>query len=175
MVYIDETCFTRKTMVDTEYNLPKQNTTIDTARLQEPTLALLNAISKEKGQEHYMVFPKSVNMAKFKKWLDAMRAANGDDKICLLMDNLSVHRSDKAKNYMKELGFRYIFCPAYSPQYNPIELVFAKIKQRFKALRAMKLVGLLQDDHEALVHKAVKSVRKKDIVNCIDHVLRFLK
>ena len=58
---------------------------------------MLNAISKEKGQEHYMIFPKSVNAAKFKKWLDAMRAANGDDKICLLMDNLSVHTSDKAK------------------------------------------------------------------------------
>ena len=122
-----------------------------------------------------MIFPKSVNAAKFKKWLDAMRAANGNDKICLLMDNLSVHTSDKAKKYMKELGFRYIYCPAYSPEYNPIEMVFSKIKQRFKAMRAMKLVGLLQDDHEALVHKAVKSVRKGDIVNCIDHVLKLLK
>ena len=122
-----------------------------------------------------MIFSKSVNAAKFKKWLDAMRAANGDDKICLLMDDLSVHTSDKAKKYMKELWFRYIYCPSYSPEYNPIEMVFSKIKQRFKALRAMKLVGLLQDDHDALVHKAVKSVRKKDIVNCIDHVLRLLK
>ena len=50
VVYIDETCFTRKTMVDMEYNLPKQNTTIDTARLAEPCLALLNAISKEKAR-----------------------------------------------------------------------------------------------------------------------------
>ena len=57
VVYIDETCFTRKTMVDTEYNLPKQNTTIDTARLQEPTLALLNAILKERAKSITWYFP----------------------------------------------------------------------------------------------------------------------
>ena len=49
IVYLDETCFTRNTMVNTEYALPKQNVDIDTARLEEPTLALLNAISKENG------------------------------------------------------------------------------------------------------------------------------
>ena len=101
LVYIDETCFTRKTMVDTEYALPTQNVDIDTARLEEPTLALLNAISKENGQEHYMVFKRSVNVPKFKQYLDALRAANGDDKICLFMDNLSAHTSDKAKKHMK--------------------------------------------------------------------------
>ena len=42
---------------------------------------------------------------------------------------------------MRELGFRYIYNAAYSPEYNPIELVFSKVKQKFKALRARKLTG----------------------------------
>ena len=63
---------------------------------------------------------------------------------------------------------------SYSPEYNPIELVFSKIKQRFKTLRAQKLTGLIQDDHQSLVAKAIKSIRKQDIRNSIDHVDKLL-
>ena len=97
IVYLDETCFTRKTMTDTEWTLPKENVRIDTAKLDEPCLALLASISKDKGLEHYRVFPKSVNVPKFKEWLKELRDKNGDDKICLFLDNLSAHKSDKAQ------------------------------------------------------------------------------
>ena len=53
-------------MVDTEWALPKQNVSVDEARLNEPCLALLSAISAEKGQEYFQIFPRSVNVAKFK-------------------------------------------------------------------------------------------------------------
>ena len=39
--------------------------TVDVAKIDEPTLALLSAISKEKGQEHWKIFDKSVNVTKF--------------------------------------------------------------------------------------------------------------
>ena len=48
-VYIDETMFTRKTVAEAEWALPGQNMSIDEKLLDEPTLALLSAISKEKG------------------------------------------------------------------------------------------------------------------------------
>ena len=69
IVYLDETCFTRKTTKNNEYCLPKQNVTVDMTKLNEPTLALLSGISKERGQETFMVFPDSVNIPKFKQWL----------------------------------------------------------------------------------------------------------
>ena len=58
IIYIDETMFTRKTVPDSEYCLPKKNSRIDQAKLEEPTLALLAGISKEKGIEHFMIFEK---------------------------------------------------------------------------------------------------------------------
>ena len=61
---------------------------------------------------------------------------------------------------MKELGYRWIFNVSYSPEWNPIELVFSKIKLEFKKLRMRKLTGLIQDDHEAMIKKAVQAVRK---------------
>ena len=91
------------------------------------------------------------------------------------MDNLSTHTSEKSKAEMARLGFRYIYNVPYSPDFNPIEFVFSKVKQKFRTLRARKLAGVIQDGHEALVRQAVQSVRKKDIVNCVSHVIKLLK
>ena len=43
-----------------------------------------------------MIFEKSVNVVKFKEYIRELRAANGDDKICVFMDNLSAHKSKKS-------------------------------------------------------------------------------
>ena len=63
------------------------------------------------------------------------------------MDNLSAHISEKSTKEMDKLGFKYIFNVAYSPEYNPIEFVFSKLKHSFKGLRARKMAGLIQDSH----------------------------
>ena len=86
VVYLDETMFTRKTVADLEWTLPKENVLVHDAKLNEPTLALLSAISKEKGQEHFRIFEKSVDIEKFKEWLQGLREHSGNDKVCLFMD-----------------------------------------------------------------------------------------
>ena len=42
---------------------------------------------------------------------------------------------------MKDLGFRFIFNLSYSPDFNPIETVFSKVKLRYLKLRLEKLVA----------------------------------
>ena len=49
VIYLDETMFTRKTVLLEEWTLPKQNFRVDQDRLNEPTLAMISAISKENG------------------------------------------------------------------------------------------------------------------------------
>ena len=167
--------FTRKTVRDEEWSLPKENFHLPTSRLDEPTLAMLPGISKERGQEHFKVFDFSVNIDKFKEYLVELRAANKEDKICLFMDNLSTHVSKKSQANMRAQGFKYIYNAAYMPDWNPIEFIFSKVKNKFKKYRAQKMIGLRQEDHRALVAKAFMAVRKKDVVNCVKHVKKLLK
>ena len=75
-MYIDETMFTRKTIRDEEWSLPKSNFRLPISALDEPTLAMLAGVSKENGQEHFKVFDFSVNIDKFKEYLDELRAIN---------------------------------------------------------------------------------------------------
>ena len=88
--------FTRKTLRNEEWCLPKSNFTLSSSKLDEPTLAMLAGISKEKGREHFMIFNFSVNIPKFQEYLAELRAANLEDKISIFMDNLSCHISKKS-------------------------------------------------------------------------------
>ena len=59
VIYIDETVFTRSTVPRTEYCLQNRNVTVDKDWINEPTVAVLSGISRERGQELYIQFPKS--------------------------------------------------------------------------------------------------------------------
>jgi transposase len=46
----------------------------------------------------------------------------------VVMDNLTAHKGDKVKELIEEQGCELIYLPPYSPDFNPIEEAFAKIK-----------------------------------------------
>jgi len=46
----------------------------------------------------------------------------------IILDNLSSHKSPKAAAAMKAVGAWFLFLPPYSPDLNPIEMAFAKLK-----------------------------------------------
>ena len=73
--------------------------------------------------DHVEVFPKSINKTKFKVFLQNLRAKFPFDDVLLVMDNLSVHKSNAVKQLMDELGFLYTWTPPYSPSYNGVEEV----------------------------------------------------
>ena len=140
--------------------MPKENMAVDVAKLDEPVLSLLAGISKEKGIDLFKVYDFSVNIDKFIEYVRELRAANPDTKIAIFMDNLSAHTADRSKQAMRELGFRWIYNVPYSPEYNPIEFVFSQVKANFRKLRAKKFMGLTSESHQAIVVKALTSVKK---------------
>ena len=46
----------------------------------------------------------------------------------VILDNLSVHKSTKATEILRERGAWFLFLPQYSPDLNPIEKAFSKLK-----------------------------------------------
>ena len=54
---------------------------------------------------------------------------------------MRVHKNEDTEKLMKKLGFRYIFNLSYSPDFNPIETIFSKVKLRYLKLRLEKLVA----------------------------------
>ena len=46
----------------------------------------------------------------------------------LVINNASIHRVDGIREMVQEHGARLVYLPAYSPDFNPIELAFSSIK-----------------------------------------------
>lgn len=51
----------------------------------------------------------------------------------VILDNLNVHKSPRAAKALAERGTWFLFLPRYSPDLNPIEMAFAKLKAHLRA------------------------------------------
>jgi transposase len=60
----------------------------------------------------------------------------------VIMDNLSAHKSPKAEQLIRARGAWILFLPPYSPDLNPIEMAFAKLKACPRA-RAVRTIDAL--------------------------------
>ena len=123
---------TKRTFPKQDWSKLRSNTSFDFAQTDTKAVAVVGAVSREKGVELIMTWPRSVNVMKFKVFLDELRRSNPFDNIIVMMDNLAVHRSNHTRELMDELGFRYAWTPRYSPQYNGIEEVWNMSKQFIK-------------------------------------------
>ena len=54
----------------------------------------------------------------------------------VIADNLSSHKSAAARRAIEACGAQLVFLPPYSPDFNPIELGWAKVKQVLRAAKA---------------------------------------
>ena len=54
----------------------------------------------------------------------------------VVMDNLSAHKNKEVRNLIESIGAQLWFLPPYSPDLNPIEKMWSKIKSILRALKA---------------------------------------
>jgi hypothetical protein len=54
----------------------------------------------------------------------------------VVLDNLSVHKSAHARHLIEAAGCQVRFLPTYSPDCNPIEQAFAKLKAHLRRIEA---------------------------------------
>jgi transposase len=60
----------------------------------------------------------------------------------VIMDNLSSHKRASVREVIEAAGSRLMFLPPYSPDLNPIEMAFAKLKAQLKKAAARTVDGL---------------------------------
>lgn len=53
----------------------------------------------------------------------------------LIMDNLSAHKVEAVRQQVESAGARLLYLPLYSPDLNPIEQVWTKVKRLLRSLK----------------------------------------
>ncbi len=88
---------------------------------------LLTSMSVE-GMGSSLAVTGSVNAAVFEAYLEEVLLPDLNPGQIVIMDNLSAHKSEKVRELIEAVGCEVLYLPPYSPDYNPIEEAFSKIK-----------------------------------------------
>ena len=78
----------------------------------------------------------------------------------VIMDNLSPHKSNLTLSLIEQAGAEVLFLPAYSPDFNPIEKMWSKVKERLRRAEARTQPALIQ-----AIASALESVTPQDAMN----------
>ncbi len=82
----------------------------------------------------------------------------------VVMDNLSPHKSQATLSLVKQAGAEVIFLPAYSPDLNPIENMWSKVKTHLRSAEARTEPELIQ-----AIGAALKTITRQDATNWFAH------
>jgi transposase len=82
----------------------------------------------------------------------------------VVMDNLSSHKGQRVRAMIESTGATLLFLPPYSPDLNPIELAFAKIKQLLRSAGHRSMMALWAD-----VQRMLDLVTADDAANFLRH------
>ena len=75
-----------------------------------------------------LVIDRPMNGVIFKAYVEQMLAPTLSPGDIVVMDNLSSHKIDGVRQAIEDRGARLLYLPPYSPDFNPIEMVFARLK-----------------------------------------------
>ena len=71
------------------------------------------------------------------KWIETKRSWSSQE-VVILKDNWQIHRSKLVWSFMERSQFTYVFIPMYTPEYSPVEKVFAILKSKCRSHRSQK-------------------------------------
>lgn len=92
------------------------------------------------------MFEGSCNTQVFNTWLEEMLVPDLVPGKVVILDNASFHKSTRTIELIEAAGCRVLFLPPYSPDYNPIEHFWHKLKSAVK-----KLLPVCEDFQSAIV------------------------
>ena len=77
----------------------------------------------------------------------------------VVMDNLGAHKGVRVQELIESRGCKLLYLPPYSPDYNPIEEAFSKIKGFLRRVGARTREGLVEAMGSALDALSAKDAR----------------
>lgn len=69
-----------------------------------------------------------MNRSRFETWIETQLLPTLSRGDVVILDNVGFHKSERAEQLLRAKGAWLLFLPAYSPDLNPIEMAFSKLK-----------------------------------------------
>jgi transposase len=145
----------------------RQRAHTETTQHVRKRITLLMAVSSSRVV-HYACFQGSCNSQRFAEFVRSI--PNNCKERFALLDNVAFHKSRIVSEAFKASNIAPVFVPPYSPDFNPIENVFAILKQSFR--RHVDRCGCLVDN---VIPRLILSVPETSLKRIFQHCWGLLK
>ena len=128
-----------------------------------PNVTLVAALTPT-GLQAAMTVSGAMNGDIFAAYLDQVLGPTLVPGDILVLDNLSAHKVAGLAERVRARGARLVYLPPYSPDFNPIELAFSKLKTWLRTSQARTREAL-----ETVIQAATGWISEQDAKNWFDH------
>jgi len=163
LIFIDET-WSKTNMTRLRGRAPLGQRLIDKVPHGHWQTTTLIAALGIQGMHCSTVVDGAVNADVFEAFVERVLVPDLRAGDVVVMDNLSSHKRVRTRQLIETAGAQLLFLPPYSPDLNPIEMIFAKIKQILRSLACRtreQLWGIIQP--------VLDQVTASDAANCFRH------
>ena len=163
LVFIDE-AGTHISMTPTHGWAPRGQRLYDHVPRNRGTVTTILGALTIAGLEAVMTVEGSTNTAVFHSFVTEVLAPRLNPGDIVVLDNLSAHRNGATKAFLRSMGVEMVFLPPYSPDMNPIEECWSKVKSALRRLAA-RTTKLL----DQAVATAADAIRPEDAAGWFAH------
>jgi transposase len=126
---------------------------------------LIAAITLKGAMSHPMTLEGATDALAFEAYVEHFLAPSLREGQVVVLDGLGAHRTDRVRELIEGRGAAYVvFLPSYSPDLNPIEEAFSKIKQLVRKAGARTREALVQT-----IGLALAAVTQEDAAGWFAH------
>lgn len=132
-------------------------------RNRGPNTTLLSSMSVE-GMGLSLAVEGATNREVFETYVEQILTPTLRTGQVVVMDNLTAHKGERVKELIERRGCELLYLPPYSPDFNPIEEAFAKIKSLMRKAEARTREALL-----AAMGTAISTLSAQDARGFFEH------
>ena len=115
---------------------------VDKAPLSKPQSTTILSSVRLSSETAFTTYQGGTTCEKFIDYLKNVLAPTLAPDDIVVMDNMRTHHSKAVKKVIDELHINVIYLPPYSPDFNPIENMWSKIKAILRKLKVRVLSEL---------------------------------
>ena len=125
---------------------------------------LIAAITLEGGMGAPMTVEGATDALALEAYVEHFLAPSLSRGQVVVLDGLGAHRTDRVRELVEGRGADVVFLPSYSPEMNPIEEAFSKIKQLVRKAEARTREALVE-----AIGRALAAVTPEDAAGWFAH------
>lgn len=163
LVFVDETGTNTK-MIRTHGRAPRGQRVRDKQPWGHWKTTTFTCGLRSDGLVAPWVLDGAMNRAAFEVYVEKVLAPSLEEGDWVILDNLAAHKSDRVRQLIEARGARLAFLPPYSPDLNPIEMAFAKLKGLLRKA-AQRTVAALWDK----IGELLDAFTPEECVNYLRH------